>query len=67
MTFWTTLWYAGTVVLTVAADGQTLEHCEQVGVAILEDMASGPIHEDYDLEQFSYTCETELLSIGTRK
>jgi hypothetical protein len=40
MTYWATLWYAGSVVLTLGSEGQTLNDCNQLGQVMMYDIAT---------------------------
>jgi len=75
MTFWATLWYAGSVVLTLGYEGQTEDQCNQIGTIILEDIDtaySDPAFKEqidsslFPVDLFSYSCETQNLPIDER-
>jgi hypothetical protein len=40
MTYWATLWYAGSVVITLGSEGQTLNDCNQLGQVMMYDIAT---------------------------
>lgn len=71
MTYWATLWYAGSVVITLGLPGQTLNDCNQLGQVMMSDIATAYVDpaRASELEasvfptadQFSFTCETERL------
>jgi hypothetical protein len=70
MTYWATLWYAGTVVLTMGAEGQKLNECELMGKTMMEDIRAS--YEDpakqqelrdsiFPKNRFTVTCEPKRL------
>lgn len=70
MTFWTTLYYAGSVVMTMGYEGQTLEQCEDLSEIIIKDINFAYEQNIPELEisefpenKFSISCETEMLPI----
>jgi len=70
MTYWATLWYAGTVVITMGYEGQTLDQCEILSEMILADVVSAYEDDALELEltifptnKFSVSCEDEMLPI----
>jgi len=75
MTYWATLWYAGTVVLTMGSEGQSLNDCELIGRAMMQDITASYANPKKQQElqysvfpenQFTVTCETERLPIDKR-
>ena len=71
MTYWATLWYAGSVVLTLGYEGQTENECDFLGQQIMYDIAVSytdpetvkEIEHLFPTDEFSFTCETEMLEI----
>lgn len=69
MTFWTTLWFLETAIMSMGYEGQTLDQCNQLGKVIIEDIRTTEVvpeiieifGEDYDPKKFTYTCETKQL------
>ena len=70
MTYWATLWYAGSVVITLGSEGQTLNDCNLIGQVMMYDIATAYMDPDkaaeleasmFSTDQFSFTCETERL------
>ncbi len=71
MTFWTTLWYAGAVVLSIGYEGQTEGECERLGQVIMTDITAAYADPEtkskildlkvFESNQFSVSCETEML------
>jgi hypothetical protein len=75
MTYWATLWYAGSVVITLGTEGQTLNDCNMLGQVMMYDIATAYIDPAksaelaasvFPTDQFSFTCETERLPIDER-
>jgi hypothetical protein len=75
MTYWATLWYAGSVVITLGTEGQTLNDCNMLGQVMMYDIATAYMDPDkaallaagpFDTDQFSFTCETERLPVDER-
>jgi len=73
ITYWATLWYAGAVVITMGYEGQTLDQCEILSEIILADVVSAYEDDTLELEltmfptnEFSVSCEDEMLSIDER-
>lgn len=75
MTYWATLWYAGSVVLTMGFEGQTLNDCEMLGQVMMLDVTSAyadPEMEqqlaasEFPTDQFSFSCETERLPVDEK-
>lgn len=73
MTYWATLWYAGSVVLTLGYEGQTLGECERLSELILDDVVTAYQDDTLELElsmfptnEFSVSCEDKLLPIDER-
>ena len=76
MTYWATLWYAGSVVITLGSEGQTLNDCNQLGQTMMYDIATAYVDpaKSAELEAsvfptadlFSFTCETERLPTDER-
>lgn len=73
MTFWTTLWYAGSVVMTMAFEGQTLSQCEAIAETMMIDIMNAYEEPNPELERsifpennFAVTCERELLPIDEK-
>jgi len=75
MTCWATLWYAGSVVITLGSEGQSLNDCNMLGQVMMYDitsaymdpskateLAAGPFTTD----EFSFTCETERLPVDEK-
>lgn len=72
MTYWATLWYAGSVVITLGSEGQTLNDCNLLGRVMMLDIATAYVDPAkaaeleasvFPTDQFSFTCETERLPI----
>ena len=70
MTFWATLWYAGSVVLTMGYEGQTLQECEALSKLMITDVVTAYDDPSVDMSdtmfptnEFLVSCETELLPI----
>ena len=72
MTYWATLWYAGSVVITLGSEGQTLNDCNLLGQVMMYDIATAYMDpaKAAELEasiistdQFSLTSDTERLPI----
>ena len=75
MTYWATLWYAGSVVITLGSEGQTLNDCNMLGQVMMYDIATAYMDPDkaaeleasmFSTDQFNFTCETERLPIDER-
>jgi len=75
MTYWTILWYAGSVVVTLGTEGQSLNTCNMIGQLMMNDIVlaySNPELEEsltasvFPTNQFSVTCETTPLPIDER-
>ena len=75
MTHWATLWYAGAVVMQMGFEGQTLNDCEMLTAMMKQDIElsyADPEKLDdlaqsmFPTNQFSVTCETEILVIDER-
>lgn len=73
MTFWATLWYAGSVVLTMGFEGQTMKQCEDLAEIMMLDITSaydqnlpGLETSIFPTDKFYATCEKELLVIGEK-
>jgi hypothetical protein len=75
MTYWATLWYAGSVVITLGTEGQTLNDCNMLGQVMMYDIATAyadPLKQTelassvFPTDQFSFTCETTRLPIDER-
>ena len=76
MTYWATLWYAGSVVITLGSEGQTLNDCNQLGQTMMSDIATAYVDPARAAElensvfptadQFSFTCETQRLPTDER-
>jgi hypothetical protein len=72
MTYWATLWYAGSVVLTLGSEGQTLNDCDMIGKVMMLDIVTAyadPERESlladsvFPTDEFSFTCETVRLPV----
>jgi hypothetical protein len=72
MTYWATLWYAGSVVITMGHEGQSLNDCNMIGQVMMYDVTSAymdPAMQEqladsvFPTDQFSFTCEIERLPI----
>ena len=70
MTYWATLWYAGSVVLQLGSEGQTLNDCEMLKRVMMIDIEQSYKDPEkieqlarsiFPTNQFSVTCETEIL------
>lgn len=75
MTYWATLWYAGAVVMQMGFEGQTLNDCKMLTSMMKQDIElsyADPEKLDdlvvsmFPTNQFSVTCETEILVIDER-
>ena len=76
MIYWATLWYAGSVVITLGSERQTLNDCNLLGRVMMYDIAAAYVDpakaaelEDSvfpTADQFSFTCETERLPTDER-
>ena len=76
MTYWATLWYAGSVVITLGSPGQTLNDCNLSGQVMMYDIATAYMDPEREAElaasvfptvdQFSFTCETTRLPIDEK-
>ena len=75
MTYWATLWYAGSVVITLGSEGQTLNDCNQLGQVMMYDIATAYVDPAraaelaasvFPTHKFSFTCETERLPTDER-
>jgi hypothetical protein len=75
MTYWATLWYAGSVVITLGSEGQTLNDCNMLGQVMMYDIAAAYMEPAksaeltdsvFPTDQFSFTCETERLPTDER-
>lgn len=75
MSFWATLWYAGSVVLTMGYEGQTLEQCNKLGEIIMYDITTA--YDDPEIksvieksmfteDKFMVTCEKTQLPIDKK-
>jgi len=72
MTYWATLWYAGTVILTLGSEGQRLNDCNTLIRVMMLDIEQSYAHQEtmnnlatsmFPTNQFTATCETERLPI----
>lgn len=72
MTYWATLWYAGTVVLQLGHEGQTLNDCEMLTTMMMRDVETAYENQEtmnnlatsmFPTNEFEATCETEVLVI----
>jgi hypothetical protein len=72
MTYWATLWYAGSVFITMGYEGQSLNDCNMLGQVMMSYIATAymdPAKADllaagpFTIDQFSFTCETERLPV----
>ena len=70
MTYWATLYYAGSVVISMGYEGQTLEQCNFLGQQMMYDITTAymdPAMESelaesvFPTHQFSFACENEQL------
>ncbi len=68
MTFWATVWYAGTVVMVLGYEGQSLDQCKTLSTIIKNDIAltyENPTDEIknsiYPTNKFAVTCEQKIL------
>jgi hypothetical protein len=73
MTYWTTLWYASSVVLSIGYEGQTLEQCQDLSKLMLSDIKIAYVEKKSELDksmfptnEFKVTCETEMLPIDEK-
>lgn len=75
MTYWATLWYAGSVILTIGYEGQTLDQCNFLGQQMMYDISYAYMDEDtakelsttvFPTDEFSFTCEEKRLPIDER-
>ena len=75
MTYWATLWYAGSVVITLGTEGQSLNDCNLLGQIMMYDITSAYMDPNkaalladsvFPEDQFSFTCETERLPIDEK-
>lgn len=71
MTYWATLWYAGSVVISMGFEGQTLEQCNGMGEVMMFDITSSYADPEklaeienigvFPTDEFSFTCETTKM------
>ena len=68
ITFWATVWYAGTVVMVLGYEGQSLDQCKTLSTIIKNDIYStyeNPteeiINSIYPTNKFAVTCEEKVL------
>ena len=68
ITFWATVWYAGTVVMVLGYEGQSLDQCNSLSQIIVDDISKTyetPTEEIknsiYPTNKFSVTCEEKVL------
>jgi hypothetical protein len=76
MTYWATLWYAGSVVLTMGYEGQSLNDCNMLGQVMMFDITSSYMDPTLTdtltdsqfsiVDEFSFSCETERFPINER-
>lgn len=73
MTYWATIWFAGTVIFTVEAGDSGLEKCidysDRMDQVIEKAFLDGDprTFETMPFEnRFEFSCETEQFSIGQR-
>jgi hypothetical protein len=73
MTYWATLWYASSVVLSIGYEGQTLEQCQDLSKLMLSDFKIAYVEKKTELDKsmfpdnkFKVTCETEMLPIDEK-
>lgn len=75
MTFWATLWYAGSVVLTLGYEGQTESECNLLGQQMMYDITSSYSDPEmtevlaespFPTDNFSFSCEREMLPIDEK-
>lgn len=76
MTYWATLWYAGSVVLSLGYEGQTLEQCNYIGEQMMYDITTA--YEDpnmlseivnlgvFPTDEFSFSCENQMLPVDEK-
>jgi len=70
MTYWATLWYAGTVVFSMGYEGQTLGECLDLTQLIASDINASYSDQDILIElkqsafpdnKFTTTCQVDFL------
>ena len=75
MTYWATLWYAGSVVITMGYEGQTLNDCNLLGQVMMHDVTTAymdpAIQEQladsvFPTDEFSFSCETVRLPVDEK-
>lgn len=75
MTYWATLWYAGSVVMQLGFEGQTLNDCEMLKTVMeadIEQSYADPVKLDelsrsmFPTNQFQVTCETQVLVVDEK-
>ena len=75
MTYWATLWYAGSVVITMGYEGQTLNECNMLGQVMMYDVTTAymdpAIQEQladsvFPTDEFSFSCESERLPVDEK-
>jgi hypothetical protein len=74
ITFWATVWYAGTVVMVLGYEGQSLDQCNTLSQIIKDDIAltyENPTDEIknsiYPTNKFAVTCEQKIFLPPTRE
>lgn len=71
MTFWATLMYAGSVVLTMGYDGMTYAECKSLTNTMIVDInqsyADGIMVDTmFPVNQFTVSCESEQLPLDEK-
>lgn len=72
LTFWATVWYAGSVVMVLGYEGQTLDQCNKLSTIIKDDITKtyeNPSDEIknsiYPTNKFAVTCEQKIFNPAT--
>lgn len=70
MTYWATLYYAGSVVISMGYEGQTLDQCNFLGQQMMYDITTAYMDPALEAEltdsvfptdEFSFVCGTKQL------
>ena len=73
MTYWATLWYAGTVVFSLGYEGQTFKECLDLTQFLMRDInfayqSKGKLIDTrkpiFPVNKFTTTCQTDFLEPG---
>lgn len=73
MTYWATLWYAGSAVFSIGFEGQTLQQCQDLAELMLADINQTYKYEHqlmvdtmFPENKFKATCQAEFIEPDTK-